>query len=99
MQNSICRPCRVRLCRSLESKAVAEAKEQVKDGDNLDAITTQKEALSQASLKIGQAIYSKGQAGKEEESTDDNTMDADYKEKTEDKEEKKDKKQARLGIL
>lgn len=69
-------------------KAVAEAKE-VKDGEDLDAITAKKEALSQASMKIGQAIYSKGQAAEGEEAKDDNTVDADFKEKT-DEEEKKD---------
>ena len=68
-------------------KAVAKAKE-VKDGEDSDAITA-KEALSQASMKIGQAIYSKGQAAEGYKSKDDNTMDADYKEKT-NKEEKKD---------
>merc|ERR1739843_43993 len=37
-------------------KAIAEAKE-VKDGDDLDLINAKKEALNQASMKIGQAMY------------------------------------------
>lgn len=70
-------------------KAVAEAKE-VKDSDDLDAINAKKEALSQASLKIGQAIYGAQQGG-DEEKKDDSTVDADFKEKEEDKkDEKKD---------
>merc|ERR1712087_764061 len=36
--------------------AVQEAKE-VKDGDDLDVITKKKDALSEASMKIGQAMY------------------------------------------
>ena len=70
-------------------KAIAEAKE-VKDGDDLDAITSKKEALSQASLKIGQAIYGSQQGGDEEKKDDDTTVDADFKDKTEEKDEKKD---------
>merc|ERR1712127_225168 len=70
-------------------KAIAEAKE-VKDGEDLDAINEKKEALNQASMNIGQAMYaSKGEEGgddapKEEE----NTQDAEFTEKKE--EEKKD---------
>jgi molecular chaperone DnaK len=70
-------------------KAIAEAKE-VKDGDDVDAIVAKRDALSQASLKIGQAIYGQQQAGGEEKK-DDNTVDADFTEKTED-EKDKDKK-------
>jgi len=70
-------------------KAIAEAKE-VKDGDDLEALTAKKEALSQASMKIGQAMYSKQQSEGGDEAKDDNTVDADFKEKTE--EEKKDDK-------
>lgn len=65
-------------------KAIAEAKE-VKDGEDLDAITAKKEALSQASLKIGQAIYGSQQGGEEEKKDDDSTVDADFKDKTEEK--------------
>jgi molecular chaperone DnaK len=75
--------------KSAVEKAVAEAKE-VKDGDDLDALTAKKEALSQASMKIGQAMYSKQSEGGDE-AKDDNTVDADFKEKTE--EEKKDDKE------
>merc|ERR1712150_50162 len=69
-------------------KAIAEAKE-VKDGDDVDAIVEKKDALSQASLKIGQAIY--GQQQGEESKKDDNTVDADFTEKTEEKKEGEDK--------
>jgi molecular chaperone DnaK len=64
-------------------KAVSEAKA-VKDGDDLDAIKAKKEALSQASLKIGQAIYGQQQKADAEEKKEDdgNTVDADFKEKT-----------------
>jgi molecular chaperone DnaK len=69
-------------------KAIAEAKE-VKDGDDLDSIKAKSEALSQASLKIGQAIYGKQDStdGEKdgEEKKDDNTVDADFEEKTGDK--------------
>lgn len=43
-------------------KAIDEAKE-VKDGDDLEAITAKKDALSKASLKIGQAIYGQKKDG------------------------------------
>ncbi|GAX09820.1 molecular chaperone DnaK [Fistulifera solaris] len=66
-------------------KAIAEAKE-VKDSDDLDALTAKKDVLNQASLKIGQAIYGQQSQGNTEEK-DDNTVDADFKEK-----EKKDDK-------
>lgn len=71
--------------------AIAEAKE-VKDGDDLDAITSKKEALSQASMKIGQAIYNQQKDSGEEKKEDDNTVDADFKEKTEEEEKKDDEK-------
>jgi len=73
-------------------KAIAEAKE-VKDGDDVDAIVEKKDALSQASLKIGQAIYGQQQGadGGEEAKQDDNTVDADFTEKTEEKKEGEDK--------
>ena len=74
-------------------KAVAEAKE-VKDGEDLDLINTKKEALSQSSMKIGQAMYSQGDAAAEgdEKKDDDATQDAEFTEKKEgdDDEEKKD---------
>lgn len=68
-------------------KAIAEAKA-VKDGDDGDAIMAKKDALNAASMKIGQAIYGSGKSA--EGAKDDNTVDADFKEKTE--EEKKDEK-------
>lgn len=74
-------------------KAIAEAKE-VKDGDDLEAITAKKDALNQAALKIGQAIYGQKSGGEEKK---DDTVDAEFTEKKDDKEkdegkdEKKDK--------
>ena len=68
-------------------KAIQEAKD-VKDGDDLDALTAAKDKLSTVSLKIGQAVYGSGSAGGEEKKDDDdNTVDADYTEK----DDKKDK--------
>ena len=76
-------------------KAIAEAKE-VKDGDDSDAIIAKKDALSQASLKIGQAIYSKQQASEASEATeekkDDSTVDADFTEKSDEEKKKDDEK-------
>jgi molecular chaperone DnaK len=73
-------------------KAIAEARA-VKDSEDVDAIKAKKDALSTASLKIGQAIYSKKQEGetagssdeKENKSEDDKTVDADFKEKKDEK--------------
>lgn len=71
-------------------KAVAEAKE-VKDSEDLDALTAKKDALNQASLKIGQAIYGQQGEGEEEKPEgDDTTVDADFKEKSKEGEEKKE---------
>jgi molecular chaperone DnaK len=72
-------------------KAVAAAKE-TKDGDDLDRITSTKEALSQASMKIGQAIYNQQKEAGEEKKEDDNTVDADFKEKKDDDKKDDDKK-------
>merc|ERR1712048_575403 len=78
-------------------KAVAEAKE-VKDGEDLETITSKKDALNSASLKIGQAIYSQSSSGGsddsgdnkgEEKKEDDTTVDADFTEKKDAEEEKK----------
>merc|ERR1712232_1200780 len=71
-------------------KAIADAKE-VKDGDDVDAIVEKKDALSQASLKIGQAIYGQQQDEGGEDKNDDNTVDADFTEKTDEKTEGDDK--------
>merc|ERR1712070_1179559 len=70
-------------------KAIAEAKE-VKDGDDLDLINAKKEALSQASMKIGQAMYaSKAEEGNAEGGdASENTQEAEFTEKKD--EEKKD---------
>lgn len=71
-------------------KAVAEAKE-VKDGDDLEGINAKKDALNQAALKIGQAIYSQQSGGEEEKKEgDDNTVDADFTEKKDDDKENKE---------
>merc|ERR1712165_62614 len=76
-------------------KAISEAKE-VKDEDDLETIKAKVEALNQASLKIGQAIY--GQQGGDaegaegagdEKKDDDKTVDADFTEKDEKKDEEK----------
>jgi len=75
-------------------KAIEEAR-LVKDSDSLDDLKSKTEALSQASMKMGQAIYGQQQqaAGDEgaagEEKKDDNTVDADFEEKKDDKGEKK----------
>eukprot|EP01083_Nonionella_stella_P230783 815511_1 len=74
-------------------KALEEAR-LVKDSDDLDDLKAKTEALSQASMKVGQAIYGQGQqqAGEEgaaegDEKKDDKTVDADFEEKKDDKEE------------
>ena len=70
-------------------KAIAEAKE-VKDSDDFDLINGKKEALSQAAMKVGQAIYSQQQeGGAEGKKKDEDTVDADFTEK---KDEDNDKK-------
>lgn len=79
-------------------KAINDAKE-IKNSDNLDLLKEKKDALSNASLKIGQKIYGSqgtsndGEAGKNsEEENKDEPLDADFKEKDEKKnEDKKDK--------
>jgi len=77
-------------------KAIAEAKE-VKDGDDLEAIVEKKNALSQASLKIGQAVYSQssGSDDSSDKKEDDTTVDADFKEKDEGEEKKRGRKEGR----
>lgn len=72
-------------------KAIEEAKA-VKDGDDLDELKAKTDALNQAAQKIGQAIYGSQQKsdagageGGEEKKEDDTTVDADFKEKTEEK--------------
>merc|ERR1712176_1475467 len=76
-------------------KAIAEAKE-VKDGEDLDAINAKMEALNQASMKIGQAMYAskaeegnsaEGDAAKEDENTQ-----AEFTEKEDEEKKDEDKK-------
>lgn len=77
-------------------KAIADAR-LVKDSDDLDELKSKTEALSQASMKMGQAIYGQqqqqgdaaGAEGSEEKKDDDKTVDADFEEKKDDKGEKK----------
>jgi len=76
-------------------KAIEEAR-LVKDSDDLDDLKSKSEALSQASMKMGQAIYGQQQqqdaAGAEDagdEKKDDKTVDADFEEKKDDKGDKK----------
>merc|ERR1711933_565823 len=77
-------------------KAIAKAKE-VKDGEDLDAINTKMEALNQASMKIGQAMYaSKAEEGNSAEGDaakeDENTQDAEFTEKKDDDKKDDEKK-------
>jgi len=76
------------------NKAIEEAKA-VKDSENLDELKAKSEALSSAAMKIGQAIYGKQEGGDasstDEEKKDEETVDADFKEKTDDQEKKDDK--------
>jgi len=75
-------------------KAIDEAKK-VKDSEDFDTVKEKKEALSQASSKIGQEIYGKpggdGAAAGGEEKKDDAT-DAEFTEKEKDKENMDEKK-------
>eukprot|EP00560_Eucampia_antarctica_P007463 CAMPEP_0197827758 /NCGR_PEP_ID=MMETSP1437-20131217/4472_1 /TAXON_ID=49252 ORGANISM="Eucampia antarctica, Strain CCMP1452" /NCGR_SAMPLE_ID=MMETSP1437 /ASSEMBLY_ACC=CAM_ASM_001096 /LENGTH=665 /DNA_ID=CAMNT_0043428739 /DNA_START=60 /DNA_END=2057 /DNA_ORIENTATION=- len=63
-------------------KALSEANE-IKESEDLDELKAKTDALTQASLKIGQSIYGKQEPSGEEEKKedDDNTVDADFKEK------------------
>lgn len=76
--------------KTLVNAAIAEAKA-VKDGDDGELIIQKKDALSQASLKIGQAIYgqqnqqaSGDDSTKKGDDADKDTVDADFKEKKDD---------------
>ncbi|MFT9363952.1 MAG: molecular chaperone DnaK [Gluconobacter sp.] len=62
--------------------AIAEAREAL-GGENLDALKTASEKLTQAAMKVGQAVYQAGQgaegaAAPEAEKKDDNVVDADF---------------------
>mmetsp|Transcript_13290 Transcript_13290/g.17405 ORF Transcript_13290/g.17405 Transcript_13290/m.17405 type:complete len:678 (-) Transcript_13290:134-2167(-) len=82
--------------KSAVETAIKEAKEAVESADESEngvaELKAKSDALQQASMKIGQAIYGQQQAGGdeagEEKKDDGNTVDADFKEK-EEKEEKK----------
>merc|ERR1711967_175766 len=71
--------------------ALKEALENVEESeDGLANLTAKSDALTQASMKIGQAIYGQQQAAgdaesSEEKKEDDSTVDADFKEKDEKK--------------
>jgi len=81
-------------------KAIEEAR-LVKDSDDLDDLKAKTEALSQASMKMGSAIYGQqkqeggeGEAaeGADGEKKDDNTVDAEFDEKKDDKKDDKEEK-------
>merc|ERR1712194_351179 len=81
-------------------KAIAEAKE-VKDGEDLEIISTKKEALSQASMKIGEAIYKAQQTEVKEDgaaagdaNADEEAQDAEFTEKKTGGDEKKKESEA-----
>jgi len=79
------------------NKAIEEAR-LVKDSDDVDDLKSKTEALSQASMKMGQAIYGQQQQQQQqegdaaeaegEEKKDDKTVDADFEEKKDDEEKK-----------
>merc|ERR1712238_646987 len=81
-------------------KAISEAKE-VKDGEDLEIISTKKEALSQASMKIGEAIYKAQQTDVKEDgaAAGDEAQDAEFTEKktSDDDEDDKKKKESEDG--
>ena len=72
--------------------AIKEAND-AKEGDDFDLIQEKNKALQEASLKIGKAIYGQGDgagaagAGAEGEKADDNTVDAEFQEKEDEKKE------------
>jgi molecular chaperone DnaK len=76
--------------------ALQELKD-VKDGEDLEAIKSKTEALSQASMKLGEAMYKAQQAeeggadaaeGADAGSQDDGVVDADFEEVDDDKKDK-----------
>merc|ERR1712154_200496 len=67
-------------------KAIEEAKS-VKESDDLDELKAKTEALSQASMKMGQAIYGQqrsGDASEGEDKKDETAVDAEFEEKKKD---------------
>ena len=73
-------------------KAIEEAR-LVKDGDNLEELKAKTAALSESSMKMGQAIYGRQEQHDSDESSGDKlkekTVDADFEEKKDDKGDKK----------
>ena len=69
------------------NKALEEAKK-AKEGDDLDDVNAKKEALNQASMKIGQAVYGSGG----EKPKEDGTVDADFEEKSDEEKKSEDDK-------
>jgi molecular chaperone DnaK len=88
-----------------DKAAIEDAVQQLKDaleGDDAEAIAAKTEALTQASMKLGEAIYKAAQAEGEAEAataegtaksgkTDDNVVDADFEEVDPDADKKKGK--------
>ena len=78
-------------------KAIEEAKS-VKESDNLDELKSKTEALSQASMKMGQSIYGQqgggdaGEGAEGGEKKDDSTVDAEFEEKKKDEDKGDEKK-------
>merc|ERR1712194_452201 len=75
-----------------EVESALDAAKKVKDSDDLEELKSATDTLNKEVQKIGQAVYgnqgASGEEGSEEEKKDDNTVDADFKEK-DGKEEKK----------
>ena len=78
--------------------ALAELKE-AKEGDDVEAISAKMEALQEASMKLGEALYAQSQAeeagsesetetSEESETSDEDVVDADFEEVDEDKKDK-----------
>ena len=68
--------------------AIADLKS-VKDGDDVEAITTKTQTLTQAAMKLGEAMYAasqaEGAAGEGEGHKDDGVVDAEFEEVSDDK--------------
>merc|ERR1712194_895083 len=81
-----------------EVESALDAAKKVKDSDDLEELKSATDTLNKEVQKIGQAVYgnqgASGEEGSEEEKKDDNTVDADFKEKDgkEGKEETQDEK-------
>lgn len=88
-----------------EVETALEEARLAKDSDDLDEVNAKKEALAQASMKMGSAIYGQqqkeggadgdapeGAEAAEEEKKDDGTVDAEFDEKTDEKKDDKEEK-------